>query len=51
MVAHKDRLDGLGQLYYSRPGSWYRIAEANPDALFAEDLLYDGGYADEEEER
>lgn len=40
VVSHKDRLDSLAQNYYSRPGSWYRIAEANPDFLFPEDILH-----------
>lgn len=40
-VALKERLDSLAQHYYAQPRDWRRIAEANPDALFAEDLLWD----------
>lgn len=40
-VVFKDRLDSLGQNYYSDPRGWYRIAEANIDVLFPEDLIFD----------
>lgn len=40
-VVFKDRLDNLGQNYYSDPRGWYRIAEANIDVLFPEDLIFD----------
>lgn len=40
-VALKERLDSLAQHYYAQSRDWRRIAEANPDALFAEDLLYE----------
>lgn len=40
-VALKERLDSVAQHYYAQPRDWRRIAEANPDALFAEDLLYE----------
>ena len=36
-VALKERLDSVAQHYYAQPRDWRRIAEANPDALFAED--------------
>ncbi len=39
-VALKERLDSLAQHYYAQPRDWRRIAEANPDAIFAEDLLW-----------
>lgn len=38
-VAVADRLDALGQHYYANPRDWRRIADANPEALFAEDLI------------
>jgi hypothetical protein len=40
-VALKERLDSVAQHYYAQPRDWRRIADANPDALFAEDLLYE----------
>jgi hypothetical protein len=40
-VALKERLDSVAHHYYAQPRDWRRIAEANPDALFAEDLLYE----------
>lgn len=40
-VALKDRLDGLAQHYYRETRAWHRIAEANPEVLFPEDLLWD----------
>lgn len=40
-VAMKERLDSLAQHYYAQPRDWRRIAEANPDAIFAEDLLWE----------
>ena len=40
-VALKDRLDSVAQHYYADPRAWRRIAAANPDAIFPEDLLYD----------
>lgn len=40
-VVFKDRLDGVGQNYYSDPRGWYRVAEANIDVLFPEDLIFD----------
>ena len=40
-VALMDRLDGVAQHYYADPRYWRRFADANPQALFAEDLLYD----------
>jgi|GEM_PF-502357 nucleoid-associated protein YgaU len=39
-VALKERLDSLAQHYYGEPRDWRRIAEANPDEIFAEDLLW-----------
>jgi hypothetical protein len=40
-VALKERLDSVAHHYYAEPRDWRRIAEANPDAIFAEDLLYE----------
>jgi hypothetical protein len=40
VVAVGDRLDGLGQNYYANPRDWRRLADCNPQALFAEDLVY-----------
>jgi hypothetical protein len=40
-VALKERLDSVAHHYYAQSRDWRRIAEANPDALFAEDLLYE----------
>ncbi len=40
-VALKERLDSLAHHYYAQPRDWRRIAEANPDAIFAEDMLYE----------
>jgi hypothetical protein len=39
-VARKDRIDGLGHHYYAEPRAWRRFAEANPQELFAQDLVY-----------
>ncbi|MGB3336094.1 MAG: hypothetical protein WBA73_02840 [Devosia sp.] len=39
-IAQKDRLDALGHNYYLRSNDWYRIAEANPEFLFPEDILH-----------
>lgn len=41
-VAMKERLDSVAQNYYASPRAWRWIAEANPDAIFAEDLLWNG---------
>lgn len=38
-VAVGDRLDSLGQHYYSNPRDWRRLADCNPDAIFPEDLI------------
>lgn len=40
-VAMKERLDSIAHHYYSQSRDWRRIVEANPDALFPEDLLYE----------
>jgi hypothetical protein len=40
-VALKERLDSLAHHYYAESRDWRRIAEANTDAIFAEDLLYE----------
>lgn len=40
-VAMKNRLDSLAQEYFAQSRDWRWIAEANPDALFPEDLLWD----------
>lgn len=39
-VSIGDRLDSLGQNYYSNPRDWRRLADCNPDTLFAEDLIW-----------
>jgi hypothetical protein len=39
-VTVADRLDGLGQHYYANSREWRRIADCNPQPLFAEDLVY-----------
>jgi hypothetical protein len=39
-VALKERLDSVAHHYYAESRDWRRIAEANPDAIFAEDLLW-----------
>lgn len=40
-VAMKDRTDSLAHHFYSDSRGWRRIADANPDAIFFEDLIYD----------
>ena len=45
MVARLDRLDSLAQEYFGEPRRWHRLAEANPEALFPEDLLHEKGPA------
>ncbi len=39
-VSLKERLDQLSQDYYRNPRHWVRLAEANPQALHADDLLW-----------
>jgi hypothetical protein len=39
-VAMKERLDSLSYHYYREPRAWFRFAEANPEFLFPEDLLW-----------
>lgn len=34
-----DRLDTLGHHFYANSHDWRRIADCNPQALFAEDLI------------
>ena len=34
-----DRLDALGQHFYANPRDWRRLADCNPEAMFAEDLV------------
>ena len=46
-VAIKDRLDSIAHHYYAQSRDWRLIAEANPDALFPEDLLYEPKPLDE----
>ena len=36
-----DRLDTLAQAYYGDPRLWWAIAQANPDAFFPADLVYE----------
>jgi len=38
-VTSNDRLDALGQHYYANSRDWRRLADCNPEALFAEDLI------------
>lgn len=40
-VAMKDRLDQLAQNYYRNPRDWTRLAAANPESIFAEDLIWE----------
>lgn len=40
-VSLKERLDSIAHHYYAEPRDWRRLAEANPDAIFAEDLLWE----------
>ena len=40
-VELKQRLDSLAHEYYAESRDWRWIMEANPDVLFAEDLLWD----------
>jgi nucleoid-associated protein YgaU len=39
-VVTGDRLDALGQHYYANPRDWRRLADCNPQALFAEDMVW-----------
>lgn len=39
-VTMKERLDSLAQNYYASPRAWRWVAEANPDVIFPEDLLW-----------
>jgi hypothetical protein len=39
-VAVGDRLDTLAQHYYANPRDWRRLADCNPQEIFAEDLVY-----------
>jgi hypothetical protein len=41
VVALGDRVDTLGQHYFAQSRDWRRIADANADVLFPEDLVYD----------
>jgi hypothetical protein len=45
-----DRLDGMGQHYYANPRDWRRIADCNPSALFAEDLVWLRALVDAQEQ-
>ena len=40
-VALKNRLDGIAHEYFAQSRDWRWLAEANPDALFPEDLIWD----------
>lgn len=40
-VALRDRLDSVSHDYYAESRDWRWLAEANPDVLFPEDLLWD----------
>jgi nucleoid-associated protein YgaU len=39
-VTTGDRLDSVAQHFYANPRDWRRLADANPETLFAEDLFY-----------
>lgn len=39
-VALRDRLDSVAQEYFAESRDWRWLAEANPDVLFPEDLLW-----------
>jgi len=39
-IAMKERLDQLAQNYYRNPRDWTRLAAANPEDIFAEDLIW-----------
>ena len=39
IVKENDRLDLLAQYYYNNPRRWWRIADANPEVVFAGDLV------------
>ena len=40
-VAMGERLDSVAQDFFAQPRDWRWLAEANPDVLFPEDLLWD----------
>ncbi len=40
-VSMKERLDQLSQNYYRNPRHWVRLAEANPDQIRPEDLIWE----------
>ena len=40
-VATKERLDQLAHNYYRNPRDWIRLAEANPEAIFPENLIWE----------
>lgn len=40
-VSIKQRLDSLAHEYFAESRDWRWLAEANPDVLFPEDLLWD----------
>lgn len=46
-VSVGDRLDQISQHYYANPRDWRRVADCNPDTLFAEDLVYDPDIQDD----
>lgn len=46
-ISAKERLDQLSYNYYRNPRDWTRLAEANPDAIFAEQLLWEPAPLDE----
>lgn len=48
-VATGNRLDRLAHEYYAQSRDWRWIAEANPDVLFPEDLLWDADDASRDE--
>lgn len=39
-VVTGDRLDSVAQNYYANSRDWRRLADANSETLFAEDLIY-----------
>ena len=40
-VAAKDRLDSIAHEYFAQSNDWRWLAEANPEALFPEDLIWE----------
>lgn len=45
-IETRDRLDALGFRYFAEPRLWHRVAAANPDVLFPEDLVWEAAEED-----